>query len=79
MSHGDRPDSLPDDFQIVATTSSAAIAHKSNPIFGVQFQPELTHSTHGKQIIEEFVLNVCQGKLGWTMATFIGTEIARIR
>ncbi|OAV87331.1 GMP synthase [Puccinia triticina 1-1 BBBD Race 1] len=82
MSHGDRLDSLPDDFQVVATTSSApyaAIAHKSKPIFGVQFHPEVTHSTNGKQIIEKFVINVCQCKPDWTMATFIDKEIARIR
>jgi len=82
MSHGDRLDSLPDHFQILATTSSApyaAIAHKSKPIFGVQFHPEVTHSPNGKQIIQHFVINVCQCKPDWTMATFIDKEIARIR
>ncbi|KAA1068663.1 GMP synthase (glutamine-hydrolyzing) [Puccinia graminis f. sp. tritici] len=82
MSHGDRLDSLPDNFQILATTSSApyaAIAHKSKPIYGVQFHPEVTHSTNGKQIIEKFVIGVCQCKPDWTMATFIDKEIARIR
>ncbi|PLW08188.1 hypothetical protein PCANC_04432 [Puccinia coronata f. sp. avenae] len=82
MSHGDRLDSLPEHFQILATTSSApyaAIAHKSKPIFGVQFHPEVTHSPSGKQIIGHFVINVCQCKPDWTMATFIDKEIARIR
>ncbi|PLW39380.1 hypothetical protein PCASD_04990 [Puccinia coronata f. sp. avenae] len=82
MSHGDRLDSLPEHFQILATTSSApyaAIAHKSKSIFGVQFHPEVTHSPSGKQIIGHFVINVCQCKPDWTMATFIDKEIARIR
>jgi GMP synthase (glutamine-hydrolysing) len=57
----------------LATTSSApyaAIAHKSKPIYGVQFHPEVTHSTNGKQIIEKFVIGVCQCKPDWTMVSF---------
>ncbi|MBW0539413.1 hypothetical protein O181_079128 [Austropuccinia psidii MF-1] len=82
MSHGDRLDSLPENFQILATTQSApfaAIAHKSRPIFGVQFHPEVTHSTNGKEIIKRFVVDVCECKTDWTMETFIEKEIARIR
>ncbi|KAH9466989.1 hypothetical protein MJO28_000423 [Puccinia striiformis f. sp. tritici] len=82
MSHGDRLDSLPENFEILATTTSApyaAISHKSKPIFGVQFHPEVTHSIKGKQIIEKFVIGICECKADWTMATFIDKEIARIR
>ncbi|KAI8456010.1 GMP synthase [Phakopsora pachyrhizi] len=82
MSHGDRLDSLPDHFKILATTPSApyaAIVHKSRPIFGVQFHPEVTHSPNGKQIIEKFVVGVCKCKTDWTMETFIEKEISRIR
>lgn len=82
MSHGDRLDSLPDGFQILATTTSApyaAISHKTKPIFGVQFHPEVTHSPRGKEIIERFVVGICGCKTDWTMETFIGKEIARIR
>lgn len=82
MSHGDRLDSLPNHFQILATTPSApyaAIAHKSKPIFGVQFHPEVTHSPSGKHIIGKFLTEICQCKADWTMETFIDKEIARIR
>lgn len=82
MSHGDRVDSLPEDFQILADTPSApyaAISHLTKPIYGVQFHPEVTHSPMGKEIIQRFVVGVCQSKTDWTMETFIDKEIARIR
>lgn len=82
MSHGDRLDSLPENFQILATTTSApyaAISHKTKPIYGVQFHPEVTHSTTGKQIIEKFIINICKCNPNWTMETFIEKEVARIR
>ncbi|EGG04016.1 uncharacterized protein MELLADRAFT_117187 [Melampsora larici-populina 98AG31] len=82
MSHGDRVDSLPQDFQILADTPSApyaAISHLTKPIYGVQFHPEVTHSPMGKEIIQRFVVGVCQSKTDWTMETFIDKEIARIR
>ncbi|KAH9813631.1 class I glutamine amidotransferase-like protein [Melampsora americana] len=82
MSHGDRVDSLPHNFQILADTPSApfaAISHLTKPIYGVQFHPEVTHSPMGKEIIQRFVVGVCQSKTDWTMETFIDKEIARIR
>lgn len=72
MSHGDRVESLPDDFQILATTASApyaAIGHTTKPIYGVQFHPEVTHSPTGKAIIQRFVVGVCQAKTDWTMVS----------
>jgi GMP synthase (glutamine-hydrolysing) len=82
MSHGDQLQSLPKDFIQIAHTPTSpwtAIAHQSKPFFGVQFHPEVSHSTRGKEVIGSFVHNVCGIKGGWSMDSFIPREIARIR
>ncbi|KAK4048592.1 GMP synthase (glutamine-hydrolyzing) [Microbotryomycetes sp. JL221] len=82
MSHSDRLHSLPDKFSIIATTESApfcALAHQEKPIYGIQFHPEVTHSKYGKQVLERFIVGICQCKREWTMENFIDKEIQRIR
>ncbi|KAM0788142.1 GMP synthase (glutamine-hydrolyzing) [Microbotryomycetes sp. NB124-2] len=82
MSHSDRLHSLPDNFSIIATTDSApfcALAHNEKPIYGIQFHPEVTHSKYGKQVLERFIVGICECKREWTMENFIDKEIQRIR
>ncbi|SCV67755.1 BQ2448_5366 [Microbotryum intermedium] len=82
MSHSDRLHSLPEGFSIIATTDNApfaALAHIEKPIYGVQFHPEVTHSLCGREVIERFVINICECKREWTMDAFIDKEIQRIR
>jgi len=82
MSHGDQLTSLPPDFLTIAHTPTSpytAIAHASKPVFGVQFHPEVSHSTKGKEVIGKFVIGVCGIQGGWSMDSFIPKEIARIR
>jgi GMP synthase (glutamine-hydrolysing) len=62
MSHGDQVESLTGDFEPLASTSTcgnAAVRHRSRPIFGLQFHPEVTHTEFGGQIIGNFVRNIC--------------------
>ncbi|KAF8666717.1 GMP synthase [Rhizoctonia solani] len=82
MSHGDQIADKPPSFDIIGKTPTApfaAIVHHTKPIFGVQFHPEVTHSDRGKEVIGHFILDVCECRANWTMETFIGKEIARIR
>ena len=82
MSHGDQLSKLPDDFEVVAKTSTApfaAIAHKTRPLYGIQFHAEVTHTECGQALFENFVDRICHCKRNWTMETFIEKEIARIR
>ncbi|MCO5565958.1 hypothetical protein L7F22_019633 [Adiantum nelumboides] len=82
MSHGDQLSKCPEDFQVIARTSTApfaALAHKSKPIFGIQFHAEVTHSPRGKELFGNFVTKICGCKQDWNMETFIDKEIARIR
>jgi GMP synthase (glutamine-hydrolysing) len=82
MSHGDHVESLPKDFVSIASTDRcpiAAMKHLSKPWFGVQFHPEVTHTTHGYQIIRNFVLDVCQMETTWTIPHFIDESIEQIK
>ncbi|KAL4958413.1 GMP synthase [Aspergillus filifer] len=82
MSHGDKLKNLPEGFHTIGTTQNseyAAIAHKTDPIYGIQFHPEVTHTPQGGQLLKNFAVGICGAEQKWTMAEFIGQEIARIR
>ncbi|MEW5800515.1 MAG: glutamine-hydrolyzing GMP synthase [bacterium] len=82
MSHGDRIACLPDHFTVLAHTANApyaAIKHKEHPIYGVQFHPEVVHTTQGRTILQNFVHKICQCAPDWTMASFITHAIHEIR
>lgn len=82
MSHGDKLESLPTGFKVVATSDNspfAAISHESEPIYGIQFHPEVTHTAKGKQLLRNFAIDICKAQSNWTMENFIDTEIARIK
>ena len=82
MSHGDRVDSIPDGFEVIAATKSApfaAIADEIRKIYGVQFHPEVTHTPDGAALIRNFVIDIAGCKGDWNMASFMDTSIAAIR
>src|SRR5690348_17009587 len=82
MSHGDHVESAPPDFEIIGSTPSTRIAafrHRTRPLHGVQFHPEVVHSTRGAEIIANFVFRICGAEPSWTAGAFIDTEVARIR
>lgn len=82
MSHGDHVDALPGGFSIVATSDGApfaAIANEERRLYGVQFHPEVVHTPHGAQLLENFVLKICGCSGEWTMASFRETKIREIR
>ncbi|TSA83790.1 glutamine-hydrolyzing GMP synthase [Helicobacter mehlei] len=82
MSHGDRVEVLPPNFQVLAQSAHApfcAIAHTQKPIFGLQFHPEVIHSVQGAQILKNFALLICQSTPMWDMRYFASQEIAKIR
>jgi GMP synthase (glutamine-hydrolysing) len=80
MSHGTHVVRPPKGFVITATSGDiiAAIEHPGRQLFGLQFHPEVTHSIHGREILQSF-LERCSFSGGWMPETFIATEIARIK
>lgn len=81
-SHGDLVTGLEGSFVSIAKTSStpfAAVAHKSRPLYGIQFHPEVVHSKHGRQVLENFVKGVCGCAGDWTMGSFVDEAVEAIR
>ena len=82
MSHGDHIKQLPDEFEIIGHTVNAEVAavrHKEKAIYGVQFHPEVVHTVYGKQILKNFVQEICQMQGDWTAESFIESTIEEIR
>ena len=82
MSHGDKVTRLPDGFVRTAETDScpiAAMAHGEKPWFGIQFHPEVTHTSLGKEIMERFVIELCGCEALWTPANIVEDAIQTVR
>jgi GMP synthase (glutamine-hydrolysing) len=81
MSHGDHVTRVPDGFHVTARTSDALNAFEdlSRRIFGVQFHPEVAHTTFGKQILQNFLFNVCGVKADWSPGAIISEQVNSIR
>jgi GMP synthase (glutamine-hydrolysing) len=79
MSHGDTITRIDEaNYAVVASTDTvkvAAFQHKKLPVFGIQFHPEVTHSTEGKKMLENFVVMVCGCSQSWTSASFAESTI----
>jgi GMP synthase (glutamine-hydrolysing) len=82
MSHGDTISSLPDDFDVIASTSSVDIAAykvKNRDVYGIQFHPEVTHTLEGKTVLRNFVVHICKCSQDWTPDIFVETTVADIK
>jgi GMP synthase (glutamine-hydrolysing) len=82
MSHADTIASIPDNFEIIASTDSVRVAAyhiKNTNVYGIQFHPEVTHSTDGKQLLENFLVDICGCSQDWTPDAFIETTIASLK
>ncbi|MFN7013392.1 MAG: glutamine-hydrolyzing GMP synthase, partial [Bacteroidia bacterium] len=78
MSHGDTIMKIPDNFEIIASTHDVKVAAyhvKDENTFGIQFHPEVYHSTDGIKILKNFVVDICGCKQDWTPASFIETTV----
>jgi GMP synthase (glutamine-hydrolysing) len=82
MSHGDKVDVLPPDFELMAETESCPIAgmyHREKPFYGIQFHPEVTHTLQGVRIFEHFLLERCGCEVLWTPANIAEDAIKRVQ
>ena len=81
-SHGDRVSKLPAGFKSVAISENsnyAAFENRKRKLFGLQFHPEVVHTPRGKEIISNFVHNVCGCARKWTMRNYIDQAVDDIR
>ncbi|MFM8806920.1 MAG: glutamine-hydrolyzing GMP synthase [Sphingomonadales bacterium] len=85
MSHSDSIKALPEGFELLATTESIPVAAfkktstDTNPLYGVQFHPEVYHSTQGKLLLKNFLLGICGCAQDWTAAHFITDSVAALQ
>ena len=82
MSHGDKVETLPNDFKLIASTESAPVAameHSSKPIYALQFHPEVTHTKGGKLILDNFIFEICSCKPDWKLDDLISSRIKEIK
>lgn len=82
MSHADSIKKVADNYDVIASTQDVKYAGykvKDEPTWGIQFHPEVFHSTEGPQLLKNFVYNICGCKGDWTSESFIDTTIAELK
>ena len=82
MSHGDTIKKLPEGFKVIASTSSVEVAAfkiEGEKTYGIQFHPEVTHSTEGKNLLRNFVVSICGCAQDWTSDVFIDATIEDLK
>lgn len=84
MSHSDSIKNLPAGYELLADTDSIPVAafkkqEQGFPLYGVQFHPEVYHSSQGKIFLKNFLLEICGCKQDWTPAHFITDTVNALR
>jgi GMP synthase (glutamine-hydrolysing) len=82
MSHGDRVETLPDQFKAICTTDNAPLAgmaDESRGFYGLQFHPEVTHTRQGGRILDRFLFEICGCEALWNPRSIIDDGIAAMR
>ena len=82
MSHGDKVTALPEGFKLIGSSDAcavAAMADEARNFYGVQFHPEVTHTTQGSAILARFAHEICGCGYDWNMQSFVAGAVASIR
>ncbi len=82
MSHGDQVTGVSEEFLPIARTSTcpiAAVKHRLLPIYGLQFHPEVTHTPEGKEVLANFLTEICRCNGTWRLGDFAEQAIAEVR
>jgi GMP synthase (glutamine-hydrolysing) len=82
MSHGDHIEKAPKGYVVTAESNNNPIAgfrHEKRPIYAVQFHPEVAHTPRGREVISNFLFDICKAEPSWTAGAFIDDEVKRIR
>ncbi len=82
MSHGDTITAIPADCHVIASTADvkyAAYASDTNPLWAVQFHPEVFHTSQGKLLLKNFVVDICGSKQLWSPASFVDSTVSELK
>jgi GMP synthase (glutamine-hydrolysing) len=85
MSHSDTIKELPQGFEVLGTTESIPVAAfkrtttNEQPLYGLQFHPEVYHSAEGKTILKNFLVDVCGCSQSWTPAHFVTETVEALK
>jgi GMP synthase (glutamine-hydrolysing) len=95
MSHGDTITAIPDGFEVIGSTkdvtnaafwctpdkvqSSKFKVQSSKGIWAVQFHPEVYHTLQGKQLLRNFVVDICGSRQEWSAASFVDSTVAELK
>ena len=82
MSHGDTITAIPSGFEVIGSTKdvkNAAFASTKQPVWAVQFHPEVFHTLQGKTLLHNFVVNICGSKQEWSAVSFVDTTVAELK
>jgi len=82
MSHGDTIAKVPDNYEIIASTADVKVAAykiKGETTYGIQFHPEVYHSTEGKEMLKNYIVDICGCKQDWTADSFAQTTINELK
>ncbi|MBT4738721.1 MAG: glutamine-hydrolyzing GMP synthase [Flavobacteriales bacterium] len=82
MSHGDTISTLPSDFEVIASTKDvkfAAYKIEKEETYAIQFHPEVYHSTDGKQLLQNFLIDIAGCSQDWTPSSFVEDTVAQLK
>ena len=82
MSHGDTISLLPEGFKIIASTHDVECAGyyiENESTYAIQFHPEVYHSTDGKILLKNFLVDICSCSQDWTSTSFVETTVATLK
>ena len=82
MSHGDTITRVPDNYKLIASTEDVRVAAfriAGEQTWGIQFHPEVYHSTDGTQLLKNFVVSICGCSQSWTSESFVESTVRELR
>lgn len=82
MSHGDKVSKLPPGFEVICETGNAPFAGMADlkrHFYGLQFHPEVTHTTQGARILQRFVCDICKAETNWTASHIVNEAVDNIK
>ena len=82
MSHGDTIERMPDNYKVIASTAdveNAAFAIEGETSYGIQFHPEVYHTTEGAILLKNFIVGICNCDQSWTPDAFVDTTVAELK